>query len=67
VKAEPSIKPEPSTPGSTKRARAAFGELSVPKRNITTRIQARAMGAPVEEDDAGDRAGADADALGQAD
>jgi hypothetical protein len=67
VKAEPSIKSEPSTPGPTKRARAASGELSVPKRNTTTRMQARAMTAPVEEDDAGDRAGADTDALGQAD
>jgi hypothetical protein len=67
VKAEPSIKPEPSTPGSIKRARAASGELSVPKRNIIIRMQAKAMTAPVEEDDAGDRAGADADALGQAD
>jgi hypothetical protein len=67
VKAEPFIKPKPSTFSFIKRARAAFRELFVLKRNITTRIQARAITAPVKEDNAKDRVGANADTLRQAD
>jgi hypothetical protein len=67
VKAKSFIKSEPSVSGLTKRARAAFRELSVPKKNIIIRMQARAMIGSVKEDEADDRTGANADALRQAD
>jgi hypothetical protein len=56
IKKERGIKAEPSTPVTAKRPRPASAEVSVPKKNVgaVTRLQAGALTAPAEDDDAGE-------------